>query len=68
MLGSCCKIHEQLGQLFYIVEQLSSTAPPANKKQNSRTAKQLGQLFDIGLTDRLCGQTRYEKMISGEIG
>ena len=23
MLGSFCKLHEQLGQLFYIVEQLS---------------------------------------------
>jgi hypothetical protein len=26
MVGSFCKIHEQLGQLFDIVEQLSSTA------------------------------------------
>jgi hypothetical protein len=26
MLGSCCKLHEQLGQLFDIVEQLSPTA------------------------------------------
>jgi hypothetical protein len=26
MVGSFCKLHEQLGQLFDIVEQLSSTA------------------------------------------
>ena len=52
-MGDCCKLHEQLGQLFDIVKQLSPTAwncqagfHPDDRSQNGMFPL---RLFDLGI-------------------